>query len=611
MKAFKRVLKYIKPYKLDLVLTVFFNILYSLFAIFSISSLFPILKILFDNVEKNTTEIIEPEGVGEFSFQHAQYLLNKYIAEQMNVHGELTVLAFICLITVTLFLLRNIFRYAAQCYVISLKSGISRDIRNDLYAKIVKLPVSFFTDQRKGDLMSRVSSDVDNIQRYNLNPLIEIFRAPFMIIASLVMLIYLNAGLTLVAFIVLPLMGGVISMISKSLKRSSHESQHLLGRLISSVEETIAANKIIKIFNAENILTKRFFKLNSTWRKIYNKVERRYELSSPMSEVLGSVTMIILVFYGGKVIIEGGDLTGEAFLTFIGIFFQMLDPAKSLSKAVTDIARGNASAERVFEILDADVVVEEQANAVEINEFNHEIEFRNVSFSYEKDTPIIKNFNLTIKKGMSVALVGQSGSGKSTIANLLARFYDPQEGEILVDGVSIKDLNLKDFRKLMGMVTQDSILFNDTVYNNIALGKEDATPEEVYHAAEVANAKEFIEKLPLKYEENIGEGGSKLSGGQKQRLSIARAVLKNPPIMILDEATSALDTHSERLVQQALDYMMQSTTSLMIAHRLSTIQNADLIVVMENGEIKEQGKHEELIAKDGMYAQLIKMQNFD
>ncbi|MGV4438971.1 ABC transporter ATP-binding protein [Ornithobacterium rhinotracheale] len=611
MKAFKRVLKYIKPYKLDLVLTVFFNILYSLFAIFSISSLFPILKILFDNVEKNTTEIIEPEGVGEFSFQHAQYLLNKYIAEQMNVHGELTVLAFICLITVTLFLLRNIFRYAAQCYVISLKSGISRDIRNDLYAKIVKLPVSFFTDQRKGDLMSRVSSDVDNIQRYNLNPLIEIFRAPFMIIASLVMLIYLNAGLTLVAFIVLPLMGGVISMISKSLKRSSHESQHLLGRLISSVEETIAANKIIKIFNAENILTKRFFKLNSTWRKIYNKVERRYELSSPMSEVLGSVTMIILVFYGGKVIIEGGDLTGEAFLTFIGIFFQMLDPAKSLSKAVTDIARGNASAERVFEILDADVVVEEQANAVEINEFNHEIEFRNVSFSYEKDTPIIKNFNLTIKKGMSVALVGQSGSGKSTIANLLARFYDSQEGEILVDGVSIKDLNLKDFRKLMGMVTQDSILFNDTVYNNIALGKENATPEEVYHAAEVANAKEFIEKLPLKYEENIGEGGSKLSGGQKQRLSIARAVLKNPPIMILDEATSALDTHSERLVQQALDYMMQSTTSLMIAHRLSTIQNADLIVVMENGEIKEQGKHEELIAKDGMYAQLIKMQNFD
>lgn len=400
-------------------------------------------------------------------------------------------------------------------------------------------------------------------------------------------------------------------MISKSLKRSSHESQHLLGRLISSVEETIAANKIIKIFNAENILTKRFFKLNSTWRKIYNKVERRYELSSPMSEVLGSVTMIILVFYGGKVIIEGGNLTGEAFLTFIGIFFQMLDPAKSLSKAVTDIARGNASAERVFEILDADVVVEEQANAVEINEFNHEIEFRNVSFSYEKDTPIIKNFNLTIKKGMSVALVGQSGSGKSTIANLLARFYDPQEGEILVDGVSIKDLNLKDFRKLMGMVTQDSILFNDTVYNNIALGKENATPEEVYHAAEVANAKEFIEKLPLKYEENIGEGGSKLSGGQKQRLSIARAVLKNPPIMILDEATSALDTHSERLVQQALDYMMQSTTSLMIAHRLSTIQNADLIVVMENGEIKEQGKHEELIAKTGMYAQLIKMQNFD
>ncbi|MRI63103.1 ABC transporter ATP-binding protein [Ornithobacterium rhinotracheale] len=611
MKAFKRVLRYIRPYKLDLFLTVLFNILYSLFAIFSVSSLFPILKILFDNVEKNAAKIVEPEGVSQFSFQHAQYLLNKYIAEQMQLHGELTVLAWICLVTITLFLLRNLFRYLAQCYVIYLKSGISKDIRNDLYAKIVKLPVAFFTDQRKGDLMSRVSSDVDNIQHYSLNPLIEIFRAPFMIIASLVMLIYLNAGLTLVAFIVLPLMGGVISLISKSLKKSTHESQNLLGKLISNVEETIAANKIIKIFSAENILKNRFFALNNLWRKIFNKVERRYELSSPMSEVLGSVTMIILVFYGGKVIIEGGDLTGEAFLTFIGIFFQMLDPAKSLSKAVTDVSRGNASAERVFEILDAEIVVEGQPNAVKIEHFDREIEFRNVGFSYEKDTPIIKNFNLTIKKGMSVALVGQSGSGKSTIANLLARFYDPQEGEILVDGVSLKNLNLKDFRKLMGMVTQDSILFNDTVYNNIALGKENATPEEVHHAAEVANAKEFIEKLPLKYDENIGEVGSKLSGGQKQRLSIARAVLKNPPIMILDEATSALDTHSERLVQQALDYMMQNTTSLMIAHRLSTIQNADLIVVMENGEIKEQGKHEELIAKDGMYAQLIKMQNFD
>lgn len=611
MKAFKRVLRYIKPYKIDLVFTILFNILYAVFAIFSVSSLFPILKILFDNVEKNTAKIVEPSGVSEFSFQHAQYLLNKYIAEQMHIHGELKVLAWICLVTVSLFLLRNAFRYLAQCYVISLKSGISRDLRNALYSKIVKLPVAFFTDQRKGDLMSRVSSDVDNIQRYSLNPLIEIFRAPFMIIASLIMLIYLNAGLTLVAFIVLPLMGSVISLISKSLKKSSHESQHLLGKLISNVEETIAANKIIKIFNAENILKNRFFKLNNTWRNIYNKVERRYELSSPMSEVLGSVTMIVLVFYGGKVIIEGGDLTGEAFLTFIGIFFQMLDPAKSLSKAITDVARGNASAERVFNILDADVVVEEQSNALEMKQFSHQIEFKNVSFSYEKDTPVIKNFNLTIKKGMSVALVGQSGSGKSTIANLLARFYDPQQGEILIDGVALKNLNLKDFRKQMGMVTQDSILFNDTVYNNIALGKENSTPEEIHYAAEVANAKEFIEKLPLQYDENIGEGGSKLSGGQKQRLSIARAVLKNPPIMILDEATSALDTHSERLVQQALDYMMQNTTSLMIAHRLSTIQNADLIVVMEDGEIKEQGKHEELMAKDGIYAQLIRMQNFD
>ena len=612
MSPFKRVLKYVKPYKQNLVLNIIFNLLYSLFAVVSISSLFPILKILFDNIDTSPEAVLlKPEGISDFSFENIQYLLNKTIVEQMQIRGELTVLAWICLTTVSLFLLRNLFRYLAQYYMISLKSGVAMDIRNDLYNKIISLPVSFFTDQRKGDLMSRVTSDVEGIKGFILSPLVEIFRAPFMIIVSLVTLIYLNPSLTLVAFIVLPLMGFMISAISKTLKRNTHKAQILLGGLISNVEETIGANKIIKIFNAENILKKRFFKENDDWRNVSNKVDRRYELSSPISELLGSITMIILVWYGGKVIIEGGSLTGEAFLTFIGVFFQMLDPAKSLSRSLTDVSRGTASAERVFNILDADIVVEDREGAEEIKSFEHEIEFKNVWFSYEKDNDVIKDFNLKIKKGMNVALVGQSGSGKSTIANLMARFYDVNKGAILIDGIPLRDLKLSDYRKLIGMVTQDSILFNETIRYNIGLGKEGATDNEIYNAAKVANATEFIEKLPNKFDENIGEGGSKLSGGQKQRLSIARAVLKNPPIMILDEATSALDTHSERLVQEALDYMMKHTTSLIIAHRLSTIQNSDLIIVMDNGEIREAGTHDELIERGGIYARLIQMQNFN
>lgn len=611
MNAFKRIIKYAKSYRLNLLLTIIFNILYSLFAIFSISSLFPILKILFDNVDKTAVAQVPGEEISHVSFEYLQFLLNKKIVEGIQQYGELTVLAWICLMTISLFLLRNLFRYLAQYYMISLKSGVAMNLRNDLYRRIVHLPVAFFTEQRKGDLMSRITSDIENINTFILNSLIEIFRSPFMIVASLVTLIYLNASLTMVAFIVLPLMGFIISSISKNLKRNTHKAQTMLGDLISNVEETIAANKIIKIFNAEKILKERFFVANKLWREVSNKVERRYELSSPISEVLGSVTMIILVWYGGKVIIEGGNLTGEAFLTFIGVFFQMLEPAKTFSRSVTDISRGNASAERVFNILDLDILVENDTNTHSIQTFNNAIEFKQVSFEYNKDTPVIKNFNLKIKKGMNVALVGQSGSGKTTVANLLARFYDITEGEILIDGVPLRKLNLAQYRALVGMVTQESILFNDSIYNNIALGKESASPEEIYEAARIANATEFIEKLPNQFKETVGEGGGKLSGGQKQRLSIARAVLKNPPIMILDEATSALDTHSERLVQEALDYMMKNTTSLIIAHRLSTIQNADMIVVMDAGEIKEIGKHQELMEKNGIYAQLIKMQNFE
>lgn len=610
MSPFRRILEYARPYRSYLILNIGLNLLYSLLAIFSVSSLFPILGILFGDVSQDVESLKKPVSDSAFGFDNVQYELTKWISEAMEKHGSLIVLAWLCAITVVSFLLRNLFRYFAQYFMVGLRSGVSRDLRNALYEKVVSLPVAYFTEQRKGDLMTRISSDVDNVQRFTLIPIVELVRAPFMIVATLCMLIYMNAQLTLAALIILPVMGFVISTISKSLRGDTKEAQHLLGRLISNVEETLGASKIIKIFNAEKILKNKFFGLSTAWRGIYNRVERKYELASPVSELLGSITMILLVWYGGKIILTEGTLTGAVFLSFIGLFFQLLDPAKSLAKAISDISRGNASAERVLEVLDTDVVINEVENPLPIAHFENNIEFKEVNFKYTPEHHVIKNFNLCIEKGQTVALVGQSGSGKTTIANLLARFYDVQEGAILIDGKPLKELSLEDYRRQIGMVTQESVLFNDTVFSNIALGKEKATEEEVEGAAQIANAMEFIEKLPHKFQENIGEGGSKLSGGQKQRMSIARAVLKNPPIMILDEATSALDTHSERLVQEALDHMMQNRTSLIIAHRLSTIKNADLIVVMDEGEIKEQGKHEELMAENGIYAKLIEMQGF-
>ena len=607
MSPFRRILQFAKPYRIYFVLSIVFNILYSLMAIVSITSILPILKILFENVEPVAQQAI-PAAEG-FSFDAVQHQITQWMYLQMQKYGQMTVLAWLCGITVIMFFFRNLFRYLAMYYMIGLRSGTSRDLRNALYNKILHLPVAYFTEQRKGDVMTRISSDVDNVQRYTLLPVIELFRSPFMIIATLLMLIYMNWQLTLAAFVILPVMGFIISAISKSLKNDTREAQKVLGKLISHVEETLGASKIVKMFNAEKVLSNRFHSTNTQWRSLTNRVERKYELASPMSELLGSLTLIMLVWFGGKLIIED-EMAADEFFVFLGLFFQLLDPAKALSKAYSDIARGNASADRVLEILDADIVVNEKGNALKINDFNDKIEFRNVSFHYTSEHPVLKNFNLTIHKGETVALVGQSGSGKTTVANLLSRFYDVTEGEILIDGIPVQDLDLKAYRKLIGTVTQESVLFNDSIGNNIGLGKEDASLEEIEKAAAIANADEFILKMPEKYDENIGEGGGKLSGGQKQRISIARAVLKNPPIMILDEATSALDTHSERLVQDALENMMANRTSIVIAHRLSTIQNADKIVVMDNGEIKESGKHFDLLQKDGIYARLIAMQNF-
>ena len=590
----------------------FFNILYSLLQIASIGTLLPILSVMFGTVEKVDTSKA-PVWSGRIAdyFGYVKDWAYYTIQINMDEHGGIKVLAVLCSITAIAFLLRNIFRYLGSYLLVNYRVGITRDLRTSMYNKFLKLPVSFFTEQRKGDMMSRISNDIGAVEGGIMGSLVDIVNSPFMIISSLTALFLLSPKLTLFSLIVFPIMGWIISWVGKSLKKQARFAQEELGNLFSLVDETLKSSKVIKIFNADKILKNRFSKTTDQWQHHAISMSRRRELASPMSEFLGSVTMLIITYYAGTEIINGTNRDPATFLAFIGVFFQVLDPAKRLSNAVSAIQGGMASLERVSEVLDYDLKVEEVANPTSISELKDKIEFKNIGFYYEKSNLILKNVSITVPKGKTVALVGQSGSGKTTLANLLARFYDVSEGEILIDGQNIKNLKLTDFRQLLGMVTQESVLFNDSVYNNILMGNPDATEAQVMEAAKIANAHEFISQLQDGYYTNIGDDGNKLSGGQKQRVSIARAVLKNPPIMILDEATSALDTESERYVQDALEKMMENRTSLIIAHRLSTIQKADHIVVMEKGDIIEQGSHQELMERNGTYRKLVELQNFD
>ena len=612
MNEYKKILKFARPHRKYIYGSLFFNLLYSAFQIASLGTILPVLGMLFGTIkpEKYESAPVYSGDIIDF-FTFLKEYSNYYVQSLVTEYGSLKVLAWLCIITAFMFLLRNLFRYLGSFLLINYRVGVTKDLRGAMYRKILSLPVSFFTESRKGDMMSRMSNDVGDVEGSILGSLVDLINAPFMLISTLVTLFFLSPEMTLFSLLVLPVMGTMIALIGKSLKKDSHEAQNEMGNIFSIVDETLKSNKVIKIFNAEKIMNNRFMQSMQKWINSSISLGRKKELASPMSEFLGSVTFLIIAWYGGKQIIVDQSISPADFLVFLGIFFQILPPMKSLSTSISNVQKGEASLTRVLEILDADIKIEEIAEPVSISNLDAHIEFKNIGFYYDKSNLILKNFNLKIPKGKTVALVGQSGSGKTTIANLLARFYDVSEGEILIDETNIKNLKLTEYRKLLGMVTQESVLFNDTVYNNILMGKPEASRDEVIAAAKIANADLFINQLPNGYDTNIGDDGGKLSGGQKQRVSIARAVLKNPPIMILDEATSALDTESEKFVQDALEKMMENRTSLVIAHRLSTIQKADWIVVMEKGDIMEQGTHQELMAKRGTYHKLVELQNFD
>lgn len=607
MSLLKRALLYVKPYRSSFSVGIFFNFLYAIFNVAALAFMMPILSILFDEKQRAVTE--KPVYSGNL-FDSKEYL-SQFFGYQMNQisteSGPVQVLLISCLLFILLFFFRNICSYFSEYFLIDLRSGVSRDFRVDIHDKILQLPVSYFTEKKKGDMLVRISSDVAEVESNILNGLVETLRSPIQIVVFVSVLFVTSYQMTLFSIVVFPIMGSLISWIGKSLKRDADKAQNELGNILSYVDESLNAIKVIKIFNADSQIRKRFNQSINNYRKLLQQVMKKRALASPTSEFLGAITIGLIVFFGGKLSLEGKGLTGSEFIFYIATFYTLLDPIKKFSKALSDIQKGQVSAQRIFDVLDTEVLIEDKSDAVDFVEFKNQIEFKNVSFGYS-DREIINNLNLIIKKGETVALVGASGSGKSTIANLITRFYDVTGGQILIDGIDIRNIKLKAYRKLFGLVTQDSILFNDTAFNNISLGDENPTAQKVGEAAKIANATEFIEKLESSYDEVIGESGNKLSGGQKQRLSIARAVYKNPPIMVLDEATSALDTHSEKLVQEALDKMMSNRTSVIIAHRLSTITNADRIIVLEDGIIKESGTHTELILKNGIYNRLIQLQ---
>ena len=600
----KKIFPFVKPYKNHVVWNIFYNILYALFSTLSFIALMPMMQVLFE-----TTKAVNKKPIWTDIWNITSYG-KEYLYYHITLLDKTNALVLVIALIIFTFLFKNIFNYLASYHMMHLQNNVLKDMRIKLFEKIISLPIGFYSEQRKGDVMSRMLGDVGQFQNTFFVVLELIVREPLTILFTIIAMFNISVKLTLFVFVFIPISGYIISRLGKNLKTKSNKAQAESGFFISILEETLGGMKVVKSYNAEKTFTRKFTDSVMRMVKLSNSIGNKNNLASPLSEFLGIVTIAILLWYGGKMVLVDHTLEGAVFIVYMALAYNILTPAKAISKASYSVKAGMAAAERVLVILEHENPITSKENAIDKKTFEDKIEIKNINFRYEEEN-VLKNFTITVPKGKTIALVGQSGSGKSTIANLLTRFYDVNEGNITIDGIDIKDMKLESLRGLMGLVTQDSILFNDTIKNNILLGKENATDDEVIEALKIANAYEFVMNLPNGIETNIGDAGNKLSGGQKQRLSIARAVLKNPPIMILDEATSALDTESEKFVQIALENMMQNRTSIVIAHRLSTIQKADNIIVMKKGEIVEQGTHTELLALNGTYSNLVTMQSFE
>ena len=604
MNGYKRIFYWLKPYQGRLFSIVILNVFSIGFSIFSLTLLAPFLMLLFDKmplVFQKPDLVLTSEAIIQTFYYYTSQIIISYGKEQA--------LLFISALVLLAFLLKNGLNYWANWLLVPIRNGVVRDMRDKLFYTILILPVSFFSSQRKGDIISRCMSDVQEVEVMILRSLQQIFREPLTILLYLISLFLISTKLTLFVLLLLPVGGTIIGLISRKLRKKSLDAKNQMGGLLSMIEESISGLRVIKAFNAIWSAEKVFKKRNRKYTKLMIKIYRKVDLSSPMSEFLGTILVMIIMIYGGSMVLSGeNNLSAELFITYIALFSQIINPAKTISVASYNFRKGMSSLDRIDWILNADERITEIENPIRIQNFENDIVFDNVSFAYETEN-VLKNINFTIEKGKTYAICGHSGAGKTTFTDLLPRFYDVTEGEIRIDGTPIKNIDIDDLRMLFGMVTQDTVLFNDTVFNNIAFGKPDASEEKVIEVANISNSMEFVEEMPEQLYTNIGDRGVKLSGGQRQRLSIARALLKNPPILILDEATSALDTESERLVQDALNKILSDRTAIIIAHRLSTIKKADLILVFDGGKIVESGTHQELVEQDGIYRKMLDMQS--